>query len=316
MAPKGDSARCQWSDADDAILVEKLRWAKDQGFQSESGWKPQTWVHCVDALKDSPGPKKTADKIQDHYGHATFLFVQKLRGLSGFGWDDGLKLVTASEDVWTALLAKNSKAKRWRKTPFPLYDDILYLVEGIVATGAGAFHGGGASQTQSTIAFTQSTQSASQLTQSDSQEEPATQDDTPATPRRSSPGPDGLNLARGSPDNDLTPSSPVRPRQKRAATSPSSASSRKKRKRNAEAASEMAGAIERVALALNTVGSPEVRKRAIRLMEDDAEFSDNEEVAVMRLFTKDTAVAQAYIGSRKKTTRTAFIRSILEENDL
>jgi hypothetical protein len=78
----------------------------------------------------------------------------------------------------------------------------------------------------------------------------------------------------------------------------------------------MAGAIERIAVALNTIGSPEVRKRAIRLMEDDVEFSDNEEVDVMRLFTKDTAVAQAYIGSRKKTTRTAFIHSILAEHEL
>jgi hypothetical protein len=113
----------------------------------------------------------------------------------------------------------------------------------------------------------------------------------------------------------LTPSSPVRPHPKRAA-SPSSASGSKKRKRNADAASEMAGAIERVAVALNTVGSPEVRKRAIRLMEDDGEFSDNEEVDIMRLFMKDTAVAQTYIGSRKKITRTAFIRSILEESYL
>ncbi|KAJ7036435.1 hypothetical protein C8F04DRAFT_1258001 [Mycena alexandri] len=312
MAPKNqDSARCSWSTADDAVLIDKLRWAKDQGFQSESGWKPQTWAHCAEALKDSPGPKKTADKIQDHFSNA-FLWVQKLRGLSGFGWDDGLKLVTASDNVWDALLAKTPKAKHWRKTPFPLYDNILYLVEGIVATGAGAFHAG-ASQTST---LTQSTQSVSQSTQYDSQADPATQEDTPATPRHSSPGPEGLNLPHGSPNDDLTPSSPIRSRQKRAA-SPSSASvSNKKRKRNAEDAFEMAGAIERVAMALNTVGSPEVRKRAIRLMEDDSDFSDNEEVDVMRLFTKDTAVAQTYIRSRKKSTRTAFICSILAENDL
>ncbi|KAJ7659059.1 hypothetical protein DFH06DRAFT_1406054 [Mycena polygramma] len=286
MAPK--APRCTWNDEADAILVDKLRWAKDQGFQSESGWKPQ--------LKKA------------------FLLVQKLRGYSGFGWDDGLKLVTTSDDVWAALLEKKPKFKRWRKTPFPLYDDVLYLVEGIVATGAGAFHASGTLQTQSTEAITQSTQSASQSTTSISQTNPPTQEDTPATPNRSSPGPDGLNLHRDPPDDDLTPSSPVRPRTKRAA-SPSSASGSKKRKRNADAASEMAGAIERVALALNTVGSPEVRRSAIRLMEDDGEFSENEEVAVMRLFTKDTAVAQTYIGSRKKTSRTNFIRSILEESN-
>ena len=52
------------------------------------------------------------------------------------------------------------------------------------------------------------------------------------------------------------------------------------------------------------------------MMEEDEEFSDGEEVAVMRLFSKDTAIAQTYIGSSKKSTRTAFIRSILEDAEL
>ncbi|KAJ7927106.1 hypothetical protein B0H13DRAFT_1861647 [Mycena leptocephala] len=37
---------------------------------------------------------------------------------------------------------KYPDAKRWRKSPFPLYKGVLYLVKGIIATGAGAFHAG------------------------------------------------------------------------------------------------------------------------------------------------------------------------------
>ncbi|KAJ7085990.1 hypothetical protein B0H15DRAFT_748921, partial [Mycena belliarum] len=125
----------------DTKLIDKMRWGKKQGFQSDSGWKPQLWAHCAEALKDSPGPIKTADKIQDHFGNvrkylkAAFLAVQSLRQQSGFGWDDGLKMVTASDEVWAAYLEKRPKVKKWRKSPFPLYDDMLFLVEGIVATG-------------------------------------------------------------------------------------------------------------------------------------------------------------------------------------
>jgi hypothetical protein len=36
----------------------------------------------------------------------------------------------------------NTKASHWHKIPFPLYDDIHFLVHGVVATGAGAFHVG------------------------------------------------------------------------------------------------------------------------------------------------------------------------------
>ncbi|KAJ7733225.1 hypothetical protein DFH07DRAFT_725645, partial [Mycena maculata] len=133
--------RCTWSDSDDAILVATLRKAKEDGFQADSGWKPQTWARCVEALKDSPGPTKTAEKCQDHWGKLlknSYNLVSAIHHTSGFGWDHGLKIPTAASDVWDAYITKHPKAARWRRTPFPLYDEILYLVDGVVATGAGA----------------------------------------------------------------------------------------------------------------------------------------------------------------------------------
>ena len=38
------------------------------------------------------------------------------------------------------LLKAYKKADQWHYTPFPLYDQIEYLVKGVIATGAGAFH--------------------------------------------------------------------------------------------------------------------------------------------------------------------------------
>ncbi|KAJ7435461.1 hypothetical protein B0H11DRAFT_1642771, partial [Mycena galericulata] len=123
---------------DDALLVATLRKAKDDGFRADSGWKPQTWARCVEALKDSPGPPKTAEKIQDHWGKtlkSAYKSCSATRHASGFGWDAGLKMPTATAEVWDAYIAKHRTAARWRTTPFPLYDDIQYLVEGVVATG-------------------------------------------------------------------------------------------------------------------------------------------------------------------------------------
>jgi hypothetical protein len=92
-----------------------------------------------------------------------FIEVKKLREQSGFGWDDARKMVTATADVWEKYLAvglcymcisehflmpaycvtkAHPKAKPWRKKAFPLYDDMLELVEGIVATGETAFRPG------------------------------------------------------------------------------------------------------------------------------------------------------------------------------
>ncbi|KAF8194056.1 hypothetical protein K438DRAFT_829655 [Mycena galopus ATCC 62051] len=124
-------------------------------------------------------------------------------------------------------------------------------------------------------------------------------------------------------DNDLTPSSPVHtpapnPSRKRLASTPSSPNNgpRSRRKRNTEAASEIATALQGVAQSLNVVGSPQVRDRAIKMMEEDEDFSESEEPLVMRLFTRDIAIAQTYIAATKKSRRTAFIRSLLEETVL
>ncbi|KAK6977451.1 hypothetical protein R3P38DRAFT_3237198 [Favolaschia claudopus] len=103
------------------------------------------------------------------------------------------------------------------------------------------------------------------------------------------------------PASSSTPSSPSGPRTRR--------------KRNADAASEIATALRDVGQSLTTISSPEARSRAIRVMEEDNDFSDGEEPYVMRLFAKDSAVAQTYIASSKKSNRTNFIRSILENTE-
>jgi hypothetical protein len=70
---KTTDARRQWTDACDATLVTTLRACKDEGLQSDSGWKPVVWTRSADALKDSPGPVKTATKCQDHWGKSVTL---------------------------------------------------------------------------------------------------------------------------------------------------------------------------------------------------------------------------------------------------
>ncbi|KAJ7314653.1 hypothetical protein DFH08DRAFT_1041289 [Mycena albidolilacea] len=251
---KQNRPRCVWSDSHDTILIRTLWECKDVGMQSDSGWKPQVWPICAEKLQGGSGGEKTAEKAQDHY------------------------------------INSHSNARKWRKTPFPLYDDILYLVNAIVATGAGA-----ATQSQPSG----ESQTTSQSTQATS----ATQPSQPV----SSQGPDN-NMGPGNisgdtlvNDDDLTPSSPMRTpaittssRKRPAITSTLSSPNRgprSRRKRNAEAASEISIALRDVAQSLNVVGSPEVRDWAI-------------------------AIAQTYIAATKKSRRMAFIRSFLEDAEL
>ncbi|OJT12467.1 hypothetical protein TRAPUB_10986, partial [Trametes pubescens] len=55
--------------------------------------------------------------------------------VSGFGWDEDLKKVTVTDNVWDDFLKKHTKVTKYRTRGFPLYDCIAALVEGKQATG-------------------------------------------------------------------------------------------------------------------------------------------------------------------------------------
>ncbi|KAJ7367469.1 hypothetical protein DFH08DRAFT_795635 [Mycena albidolilacea] len=62
-----------------------------------------------------------------------------LRGKSGWGWNEELKQIVVSDDVWDAYLLINPKIRPWRNKGFPLYHEMADLVDGGVATGERAF---------------------------------------------------------------------------------------------------------------------------------------------------------------------------------
>jgi hypothetical protein len=76
---ENESDHCQWSSADDAILVNTLQKQKLLGFQAENGWKPQAWSAVADALKEAvlKGGEKTATKCQDHWVNVHIFFPVK-----------------------------------------------------------------------------------------------------------------------------------------------------------------------------------------------------------------------------------------------
>ncbi|KAJ7652320.1 hypothetical protein B0H17DRAFT_1147402 [Mycena rosella] len=188
-------------------------------------------------------------------------------------------MVTATDNIWDAYIASSRAiAACWRGTPFPLYGEILYLVEGIVATGSGAFH--------------PSVQVASQA-----------QTETEAP----SQGASVTSTTFGSLSQVLITPIHRSPRH----LAPRTMCSR----HNADAASCIADTLDRVAASLNVVGSPEVCERAIHMLEDDGDFSDEEEAQVMELFAEKSGIAKAFISSRKKALVQHFICRMLAAAD-
>ncbi|KIJ40669.1 hypothetical protein M422DRAFT_256359 [Sphaerobolus stellatus SS14] len=84
---------------------------------------------------------KTTKQVTTRFGNlkGNYAMVKKLRGLSGFGWDDVKMVAMASPEVWHKFLEANKKhTKRWNKS-FPLYDTMAGLVDKVLATGSQVF---------------------------------------------------------------------------------------------------------------------------------------------------------------------------------
>lgn len=54
--------------------------------------------------------------------------------------------------------------------------------------------------------------------------------------------------------------------------------------------------------------SPERRRAAIDLLDEDGDLSENEQVQAIRLFSRRTAIADSYTSIKKKSVRTRYIQ--------
>jgi hypothetical protein len=90
-----------------------------------------------------------------------FKIVHALRENSGWGWDEGIQKVRATQEQWEdylkvchfsflfmvqqaidTIVQAHPYAAKFRKCSFPIYDELLGLLEGKTATGEFAFHAG------------------------------------------------------------------------------------------------------------------------------------------------------------------------------
>src|SRR5882724_12943888 len=177
----------RWVVAEEATMVATLLLQKASGNASESGFKPVVWavvVHTVGIATAEP-LKKTLFQCKTCYHRvsaqyyiyvllsadylqlkAKYKSVQTLCRLSGFGWDEGEKMVTAPLQVWdtylqisqlsscvsfqltTSYVQSHHKAKKFMTKTFPLFDNLAELCDAVIMTGVGAFRGTGDSSNE------------------------------------------------------------------------------------------------------------------------------------------------------------------------
>ncbi|KAJ7196180.1 hypothetical protein B0H12DRAFT_1272134, partial [Mycena haematopus] len=140
-----DKKRARWNKLCDSVLIAQLIAQKAAGNQTDNaGWHSSAWTACATDLEgteqQSGGAIKTADACQTRWTtlKSQYQQVKKLREKSGWGWNDQDKHIVVDDATWEAYVKVDGKAQGWRFKGFPLYDEMAQLVDGAVATGAGA----------------------------------------------------------------------------------------------------------------------------------------------------------------------------------
>lgn len=117
-----------------AFLVELLVEFNRPGARLQNAWSSVAWNEMTRRFKakfvDSNFSLKQL-KEQERTLKKAYKTINRLRDLSGFGWDPTRKMVDAPEEVWAPILQTDKEAKRWYNKPFPYYDDLHSLYSGM-----------------------------------------------------------------------------------------------------------------------------------------------------------------------------------------
>jgi hypothetical protein len=223
----------------------------------------------------------------------------------------------------------HKKAAQWRHTPFPLYDEIQYLVKGIVATGAGAFHAGMSPPPYNPFPDSDSDFDYGGMHFENAPSVAAVVGDHENTPIgiAAAPAPSPPSFIDDKFSQEVSSSQPgtpaIRKRVRADSESPSDSKSPAKRQvrgvRHSHTGDSIAGMttaiMELASVMKGGPATPERRVKAINLVEDDDAFSDDEQAHVMVLFSRDIAIADTYMGIKSKSVRTAFVRAQMGDDN-
>uniref|UniRef100_A0A0W0G2J1 Myb-like domain-containing protein n=1 Tax=Moniliophthora roreri TaxID=221103 RepID=A0A0W0G2J1_MONRR len=247
--------RCNWTEEEDAVIIDELHIQKDAGKQAQSGWKPGVWKMVRERLEqdvDISDPPKTEDKCQDHW--SSKKNVHNLSSQSGFGFCLQTKRVSATPEVW---------AQRATCT--------------IPGTGT------------STVILTMMT--CSTLMRVLWQQEMATLqpaadhiNNSPTTSTTKS----GAEHESNSDSDDSPVSTPVNVH-----------------------ISDVASALCDLSAGMNAETTPMRHKRAVKLLEDDNEFSNEDFSKICTLFSENTGTMDMFAAISTKRCRTAFLQNKL-----
>ncbi|XP_071923780.1 uncharacterized protein [Coffea arabica] len=137
MGKKGEK-QFRWSRPMERLMLEILADEVKLGNRPNNSFKSSSFTRVVDAMKDKFGVTCSVDHVENHLRtvRSSWSTIVKIREKSGFGWDDTLKMITASPSVYHAYIQKNPGHDKYIQNKIELYDEMAVVVGKDLATGS------------------------------------------------------------------------------------------------------------------------------------------------------------------------------------
>ncbi|KAF8226431.1 hypothetical protein L208DRAFT_1407059 [Tricholoma matsutake] len=302
----------------DSILLDVLIKQQKSGLQTSNGnFHTSAWMEAEKALAKTEmhtgGAPKSVSCCQNCWAalKKDYASVKKLKEMSGFGWDDTKRAVTAPNEVWDKLLEKHPKLGKWRSKGFPLFDDMADLVDGTYTTGTNVYHPGH-----------DNTPKKSDSGSSDDDGQPSTQSIDPTLTNNSESNTSSASIET-SISTPTTASSPIPTFLSHKCQAVQSNTTERPppsacKQSSSQAITSVAAAMTPLAGAMaadTVVPSPECKRKAIEVIEDDGDLLENEMNKVYKIVCRDTAFADTVLAIDKQTACTSFIQSEINDSD-
>lgn len=125
------------------VLMDTLLEMKLVGRKVEKSFNTACWKEAIAKIKEKRGLEPTVDNAKNNYKNwrTRYKEVKQLLSMSGFGWDDALKIVTTSDDVWESMEQAKSKLAKYKRITVKFFDEVHHLIADDVIQGDVALTG-------------------------------------------------------------------------------------------------------------------------------------------------------------------------------
>ncbi|XXG77557.1 hypothetical protein AAC387_Pa08g1690 [Persea americana] len=131
----------KWTPLQDDTLTQLMLDQCEKGRNIKGGFTCEWWDLLTKEMKTQYGDFFSKDKLKNRFKtlKKTYVDLKAMLDLSGFGWDDARKMVTAEPQVWKEYVAAHPKAAHYTNKAFPNWASMAIIFGDSVADGRDGF---------------------------------------------------------------------------------------------------------------------------------------------------------------------------------